>query len=201
MAKRKTDEAESLPSRIDWLMKKLWRNSQTAMANDLGVAQSTIANVLARRRKPGRPLISALAAHPLVNESWLKSGSGPPLLLEATGAGGEIALPIARRFFAGLPLDHSDCLAEVLYPVPRRLYRDSRYWIHVEGVGHPFVSIKSSGIRQGDWILMEPDREEWPQDLRRTFCLAAATIDGDERFFCCRNIAAKKPLQKHCASS
>lgn len=72
--------ARLLKSRIAWLMGKLWMGSQTKMAAALGVSQSTIANILAGRRKPGRILLSALAAYPSVNENWLRHGVGAPIM-------------------------------------------------------------------------------------------------------------------------
>jgi len=188
--KSTVQDTSTLVGRLAWLMEKLWRGSQTAMATDLGVTQGTIANILAGRRKPGRALLSALAGHPLINADWLFDGVGPPLMPGATGTGEEAALPIARKLFAGLPDDHPDCLAEVLHPVSRRLYRRSRYWIHIDGPEHPFARTPKSPVQAGDWVLMEPDSGNWPDDLRGKLCLSqVASSDGD-LLICCRNDAA-----------
>jgi transcriptional regulator with XRE-family HTH domain len=189
-SKNTSGDTSNLEGRLAWLMEKLWRGSQTAMASDLGVTQGTIANILAGRRKPGRSLLSTLAGHPLINSDWLLDGVGSPIVLEATGAGGEAALPIARKLFAGLPDDHPDCLAEVLHPVSRRLYRRSRYWIHTDGPEHPFARTPKSPIQAGDWVLMEPDSGNWPDDLRGRLCLSQVVSSDGDLLFCCRNDAA-----------
>ena len=187
MAKRPHD-TKTLPGRMAWLLEKLWRGSQTAMAADLEVTQGTIANVLAGRRKPGRTVLSALTAHPLVNEDWLREGRGAPLVLEATGAAGEAALPLARELFAGMPEDHPECLAEVLYPVPRRLYRASRYWLHIDEPGHPYASDPKSPVQAGDWVLMEPDSSSWPNDLRSRLCIAQIASPEGNQLLCCQDL-------------
>lgn len=172
-------------------MAKLWMGHQTRMAADLGVSQGTIANILAGRRKPGRVLLSALAAHPLINENWLREGVGAPLISEATGAGGEAALPIARQLFGGLPDDHPECLAELLHPVSRRLYRRSRYWIHIDGPEHPFARNAKLPVQVGDWVLMESDPENWPGDLGGKLCLSRIEACTGEELVLCVNDTAK----------
>lgn len=191
MKKKTPIKTTEIADRIGWLMQKLWRGSQTAMAADLGVTQGTIGNVLARRRKPGRMLLAALASHPLVNESWLHNGLGSPLVMEATGAGSEAALPIAREPFGGFPEQHPEYLAEVLHPVPRRLYRPSRYWVHIDRDDHPLALAPSFAVQNGDWILMEPDQANWPKDLRGKHCLASVTIaTAGTRFVYCQDVSA-----------
>ena len=184
--KKQSHDVETVSGRVAWLMEKLWRGSQTEMSAYLGVTQGTIANILAGRRKPGRTLLPALAAHPLVNEQWLREGVGSPLLPEATGPVGEAALPIAQKLFAGMPHEHPDCLAEVLHPVSQRLCRRSRSWIHVDEPHHPFAADPKLPLRVGDWLLMEPDSSNWPDDLRGKPCLANVKLSDRRLLGCCR---------------
>ncbi len=179
-------KSNTLLDRIHWLMAKLWNGSQTKMAADLDVAQSTIANVFAGRRNPGRALLATLAAHPLVNEEWLRKGIGPPLLPEATTPTGEVALPIALALFSGMPDEHPDCLAELLHPVFRRLYQRSRYWIHLDDPNHPFVKMPELSMRIGDWVMMESDPENWPDDLRGKLCLVEVKMPKVSLLLLCK---------------
>ncbi len=167
-------------------MEKLWAGSQTKMAADLGPSQGTIANVLAGRRKPGRTLLSALAAHPLINDQWLRDATGPPLLPEATTPAGEAALPIAHKPFVGVPEENPGCLAEELYPVSRRLHRRSRYWVHLDAVHHPCVKDPKLPLRLGDWLLMEPDASNWPESLHGLPCLTEIKLPDKHILLFCR---------------
>lgn len=180
--------------RIGWLMEKLWGGSQTKMAEDLGLSQGTIANVLSGRRKPGRALLATVAAHPLVNEDWLREGTGRPLVLEATDAAGQSTLPIAKTIFPGMPDDHPDCLQDVCYAVPRHLYRRSRYWMSIDDPSHPFAKEPTLAIQAGDRVLMEPDQGNWPRDLRGKLCLVEVSLPEGGLLFLCRNVEAKNGI-------
>ncbi len=190
MGQAKSLDMREVRDRLHWLMDKLWRSSQTAMARDLGVTQGTIGNILAGRRKPGRVLLDGLASHPLVNEEWLRSGDGPPLLVDSPVDAGELALPIARELFAGGPYDSPECLEPVLYPVSRRLYRRSRYWLRVDSQNHPFANTPNMPVREGDWVLLESDRHAWPKDLRGKGCVIR--VRGETELLCAMNVSSVK---------
>jgi hypothetical protein len=68
--------------RVKWLLNKLWAGHQTRMADDIGVNQSSIGNVIHGRREPGRAMLMSIASVPLVNPAWLLTGEGSPLILE-----------------------------------------------------------------------------------------------------------------------
>lgn len=169
----------TVAGRIRLLLNKVWLGSQTAMARDVRVRPGSISNVVTGKRKPGRAIIAAISAHPLVNVRWLLHGTGSPLRTDDDPT--EAALPVASRPFAGSPQENPDVLPGELYAVPRRLARPSRYWLRMD-IGHPLTRDADLKIAVGDFVLFESDREGWPKDLTRKPCLLACVIDGATTF-------------------
>ncbi len=139
------------------------------MGKDLGVHPSSIGNVIHGRRIPGREILSAIGAHPLINTEWLLYGIGKPIRTDEQETA-EIGLPIASRPFVGLPSENPNCLEDYLYPVTRRLYRASRYWMKISE-HHPFVQDDGLKIASGDMVLFEPNPQDWPDELTDKPCL------------------------------
>ncbi len=162
---------DSLIGRIKWFQQKLWSGSQSRMAADLGVSQGALSNVLLGKRSPGPKILSALAAHPVVNADWLTTGDGDALLTRPEQSGiAEIGLPVAKQLFFGLPFDHPSHLEDYLYPVRRKLFRPSRYWVEIDA-SSPLCADKHLKIGAGDHVLFEPDAEGWPADTRGYPCI------------------------------
>lgn len=150
------------------------------MARDVRVRPGSISNVITGKRKPGRAIISAISAHPLVNARWLLHGTGSPLRTDDEDPS-ESALPVASRPFVGSPRENPDAFPGELYAVPRRLARPSRYWLRMD-IGNPLTRDADLKIAVGDFVLFESDREGWPQDLTRKPCLLTFTVDGATTF-------------------
>jgi transcriptional regulator with XRE-family HTH domain len=187
----RNESLDPLAQRLELLLEKLWNSSQSRMARDTGVGQSTLANILAGRRRPGRGIIAAIAAHPLVNQRWLETGIGSPLQqADPTPMIGEFALPVAKDLFAGKPDDHRDRLEEYLFPVPRRLYDESRYWLVIRQ-GHPVTRDDDLKIAGGDAVLFEPDPLRWPPDVRQHPCIVQVSLDGHDHLSLAKSVHSK----------
>jgi hypothetical protein len=173
--------------RFLFLLNKIWAGSRTRMARDIGVTQSAISNVATGRQRPGRKILALLAAHPLVDPGWLLTGQGNPLMSDAPV--GEASLPIAAQPFNGLPMDHPDALEASSYPVPKWLFRDSRYWSRVDAQS-PFAEDGKLRIAVGDMLLWEPDPKNWPDDIRGKPLLARIEGDRKGRMLYCRSVSS-----------
>jgi len=140
--------------RVAWLLRKLWSGSQSRMAADVGVSQSTISNVVSGRRAPGRKILTAISAHPLVNGAWLLSGEGEPLVAEEQpGRGGQYFCPVAAMPLAGHPRDFREQLTGQYRPVAAAEFGEDRYWFFVGD--EQFVD---KNVVPGDWLLMDAGR-------------------------------------------
>jgi len=153
---------EDPAERVMLLLKKVWSNSQTRMAAEIGMSQSAISNVVTRRQQPGRKLLAAIAAHPLVNANWLLTGDGDPIVVLGSGVGCR-ALYVAERLFGGRPEDHGDCLGTMV-EVPTKYYRPTRYWVEISP-DNILIRAEMLKIAVGDFVLFEPDRDGWPTDI------------------------------------
>ena len=189
MPKRKPSNLDTttVAGRVAWYLNKIWRGSATAMAKDVRLSPSSIGNVIHGRRSPGREIITAIGAHPLVNSEWLLHGIGTPM--DSDDQVGEFGLPIAARPFNGTPADNPDALEEALFPVSRRLYRASRYWMRIPAA-HPFVHDAKLKIAAGDMLLFEPDTHRWPGDLAGFPCIASLADDDTLLFGRCLSAKA-----------
>ena len=78
-------DSSSIPGRVAWYLEKVWRGSKTAMGEDTGIHPSSIGNVIHGRRVPGREILTAIGAHPLVNSAWLMHGTGKPIQTDGLG--------------------------------------------------------------------------------------------------------------------
>jgi transcriptional regulator with XRE-family HTH domain len=148
--------------RVDWVLKKVWSGSQTRMAEDIGVSQSAISNVVTGRQQPGRKLLAAVSSNSLINSTWLITGEGDPLITLGTEPGRR-ALYVARRLFEGHPEDNGDCLGSMM-EVPIPYYRPSRYWMQVHS-DSPLVNHEPLKIAVDDFVLFEPDQSGWPEHV------------------------------------
>lgn len=182
-------QLESVSDRFAFLLRKIWGGSQTRMASDCGISQSSISNVITGRQQPGRAILTAVAAHPLVNAQWLLTGAGTPLG-EFAGAS---ALSVAKTLFMGLPSQNRERLADYLLPVEQHLFSPSRYWFEVVA-GNPFVHDSDLSIAIGDKILFEPDSSGWPSDLRGHPCIARVGRGKNAKLLLAKSVTSLSAL-------
>ena len=154
--------------RVDLVLNQVWQGSQTRMAGDTGLSQSTISHVLRGRQEPGRRFLEAVSINPLINSTWLLTGKGEPLLTSGTEAHRR-TLYVVTRLFAGHPHEHGDCLESTL-EVPSPYYRPSRYWLPMEA-DNVLVRQESLKIAASDVVLFEPDRSGWPKSIASHPCI------------------------------
>jgi hypothetical protein len=175
-------DLETPTGRIEWLMRKLFDNSQTRMAKEVGITQSALANVLGGTRKPGLTMLTAIGSHPAVNLPWLITGEGQPLSAPTEPeTAKDYYLPISDRLLPGPPDQNLE--AGEHYPVARPLYRPQRYFCrlraeHLDGLPAELV------IRPGDMLLIEADASEWNsgmKDLRGKICIVRKFDDQGDR--------------------
>lgn len=163
-----TSQLSESAQRVQWLLKKVWHGSQSRMAEETGISQSAISNVVTGRQQPGRKMLERLSSSALVNSTWLVTGHGDPLI-SAGGEAGRRAAYIARQLFEGLPDDHGDSLGHML-EVPLPYYRPSRYWIQIDG-DCPLLSYDNLRLAEGDHVLFDPDKKTWPKHLAGHPCV------------------------------
>ena len=161
--------------RVDWVLKKVWGGSQTRMAEEIGVSQSAISNVVTGRQEPGRRFLALVASNSLINSTWIITGQGDPLVTLGSEAGRRAAY-VARRLFEGRTDEHGDCLGHML-EVPLPFYRPSRYWLQIDGAS-PLTEVEQLKIAVGDIILFEPDPNGWPSDLANHPCVRKTVDQG-----------------------
>lgn len=155
----------TLRERIAWSHKKIWLGSQSQMARDLGVNQSSISMVLSGCRPPGRKLLLALAAHPLIDEGWILQGKGDPLRTKecegnrANTAPDNVLLPVSMIPLPGPLHDHAAICCGVR-PASASLASHTRYWYRLPA-DLPEGLFRSLFIAPGDALLMETDLREY----------------------------------------
>lgn len=174
-----TTTPNSPSQRFATVLEVVFGRSQGAMAKALGCSQSIISRIVRGKQAPGAKLLMTLAEYPALNRAWVLTGVGEPLLSQLQEYNGDAALPIARTPFVGLPYDHPLCLEDVLYPVPRNLHRRSRYWIRIVG-DHPFITDNNLRVADGDMVLFESDKSEWPARLINKPCLINLKRDEED---------------------
>ena len=131
-----TDEASGDPSglreRIVLLLKIRWKGNQRRMARDLGISQASISRVERGVQKPGLRLVSAIAAHPQISDTWLHTGRGEPIVATSAEAPGDgWSLPVVTRSLPGKPEDYANRLSGMVFPVVKPLYRNTCYYLKV----------------------------------------------------------------------
>ena len=147
-------DTSSPSGRVIWYLAKIWLGSQTRMASEIKITQAAISKVVLGRRNPGRKLLMAVAAHPLVNAEWLLRGLGSPLRdidLSGPDAAGHRMIPIASRLLPpGLVEDFQKYLSNKSLPVVAADHRPTRYFFRVgpDDMVEPFV-------RVNDLLLIE----------------------------------------------
>jgi len=177
--RRSSYDYHQTAERLAWLRDNLWSGSQIQMARETGVYQGSLSNILRGKREAGRELLHKIGKHPRINESWLLTGQGEPIVeSELIPVAGEAALHVARQPFTGLPHDNPECLEHYLLPVHRSLYKPTRYWIRVDE-GHPLTEHDSACIRAGDHILFEADSCGWPTSLAGHPCIVLTNRGRD----------------------
>lgn len=170
-AHREQSALQQASQRLAWLRDHLWNGSQVNMANEMKIHQGSLSNLLNGKRVPGYRLLNKIAQHPRINRTWLLTGEGRPLIdMTVVPESSELALPVARIPFDGLPIENSQCLERFLLPVHRSLYRPSRYWVPITAE-HALTLDASLRLGRGDWVLFEPDTSYWPQNLDGHPCL------------------------------
>ena len=165
---------ESTPAeRITWLLNTVWGGNRSEMARAVGVTHSVLTKVASGQQGPGRRLMAAIASHPKINPGWLLSGEGEPLVADSREGRAEgWAVPIAVEPLPG-PLDqHRDQLSAEFFPTAGAFYRATRYWLRVSA-GEPALNDKTSGVHEGDLLLIETDPAAWklPESVDGKLCL------------------------------
>ena len=147
----------TLGGRFEYLLQHGWGGRQREMAADLGVSQGLISKVARGEQAPGPKLLDALAALPRVNETWLYTGNGEPLVPPPNPPKvQDYDLPVARRLLPGPVGRHSDLLTDDRYPVAASLHSESCYWYEVQA-GDLILDEVAQKVEVGDLLLMETD--------------------------------------------
>lgn len=147
----------TIGGRFEHLLQHAWGGRQREMAADLGVSQGLISKVARGEQAPGPKLVEALAALPRVNETWLYTGKGEPLVPPPNPPKvQDYDLPVARRLLPGPVGRHSELLTDDRYPVAASLHSESCYWYEVQA-GDLILDEVAQKVEVGDLLLMQTD--------------------------------------------
>jgi len=155
--------------RVAWALAHVWHGSQSRMAADIGVDQSTISVVVRGKRSPGKRFMNQVAAFPMLNANWILNGLGEPLIFqEQPGCGGQYFCPVAGYPLPRKPQSCRGMLTAFYRPVAAPDFSEERYWLQVE-IG----DFHDKGFLRGDWLLMDAGRAwlDYPQLLAGQPCI------------------------------
>ncbi|WP_165252733.1 helix-turn-helix domain-containing protein [Paludisphaera soli] len=154
-------DPETQLGRIAILLRDVWGGNQRRMAEDVGVTQPAISQVVRGDKPPGRRFLELVAADPKVNADWLLRGVGEPTPAPAPDvASGDWMAPMAVCILPGHPRRHAALLSGARFPLARFHGSESRYLLTVQP-GDPVVRVEGERIAPGDHLLMETDRDLW----------------------------------------
>ena len=180
----RTCRAKSSPAqRVIWLLEQVWNGNRSEMGRAIGCSHSVLTKIAAGQQAPGRHLLTAIAAHPKVNPTWLMSGEGEPLLAERSDSPAEgWPLPIARQIIVGPPAQYRTLLSGEHFPVTGAFYQPSRYWLEIQP-SDPITRSRHNLAKDGDLLLMETDPVWWKETYLvdgRT-CVVRVQINNQEQ--------------------
>lgn len=160
------DVIEAIGSRFKSYLDREWRGNQSALAEKLAISQPAISRVAAGEQLPSGKLLLALREHTNLNLDWLLIERGVMLLGEEdiTPGGGAFKVPVADQPLPGSPADHPSLLSGDLIP-GYGIVRPSQYWLRVPK-NDPITRSASQKIQAGDLILLETNREFFPEPDR-----------------------------------
>ncbi len=160
--KRASQNKMTAADRVTWLLENLWSNNYSAMASDIGLSHTAVANVVRGLRQPGRRFLEAVSNHPKVNPAWLLTGQDEPLLAQRPddGASGYL-LPVATTLSAEKSSALAGAFSGDRYPVADSFFSPSRYWYKI-GVNEVLLRESDLRIAVGDLLLMESNLEFFP---------------------------------------
>jgi hypothetical protein len=153
--------------RFLFLLNTRWGGNRAAMARDIGCSHAAISQVANGKRMAGSRLLKLAAAHPVVNQDWLFTGAGEPLL-EPQSAIPTVGchLPVVTTPLLGPPSQYKTFLTGLTFPVAGAWASDSRYWLEL-AFGHPVTTAEDSRVVDNDLWLIETDTRTFWQDHRR----------------------------------
>jgi hypothetical protein len=181
----------TIGERVKYLIEVLFRGNQGRASDALGLAQTYISKIMRGERNPGTKLLDALARIPRVNETWLLSGEGEPMLPSSGGT-----LPISVAIIPG-PLESNMhfCGGE-RHPVAATQERDTRYWLRVQTA---FSGRLCRDMRMfpGDLLQIETagDHIHRPDIVMHHLCTVLAIKDDKEHYALARFNSVGNVLQ------
>ena len=160
------DVIEAIGSRFKSYLDREWRGNQSALADKLAISQPAISRVAAGEQLPSGKLLLALREHTNLNLDWLLIERGVMLLGEEDipPVGGALKVPVADQPLPGSPADHPSLLSGDLIP-GYGIVRPTQYWLRVPK-NDPITRSASQKIQAGDLILLETNREFFPEPDR-----------------------------------
>lgn len=174
------DQQNELRNRLKLLLSVLWDGNRAEMGRQIGISHTAINKVVNGRGAPGRKLLQAVAAHPKVNSTWLRTGAGTPLLAprEAT-PGLESTLPISRLLLPVPPAEGNPFFTGQRWPVPASDYRATRYFLELKG-DQPILCDDRERFANGDLLLFDSDIAARSRITSNESGLCVVRTSGDE---------------------
>ena len=144
-------ESSRRRQRVAWLLNRIWAGSQSAMARDVGISQSTVSRVVSNQLDLSPRFLRLLAKDPRVNAAWIHEGVGQPLQ-ESTAD--DSTLPIFNRLLSAAELTSAAVPSAERQPVASELCLPARYFLRLNG-SDAVVQPSAHGLLAGDRMLFQ----------------------------------------------
>lgn len=152
----------SISQRIIVLIDLLTNGSQRKFAREVGCSHSAIAKIANGQQEPGKEVLSRIAAIPSVNQKWLETGVGEPLLFQPSEE--KFLIPISNALLPGLPSKHKKLHTTKYLALPVSIFQPTRYAIEAINC-FPDEPIPAA-ILPHDLMIIETAVTSWKSNLQ-----------------------------------
>lgn len=146
----------AVKERLREICNKQWKGVLSRMADDLGLSQSALWQILHGKNPVNVALLSALADQDVVNVHWLLTGTGPRHVSASARD-----FPLATRLLPGSPKKHSELLDPSEASPLGGMSSNTAYWYRLSDTD-AVVAAMQYGLSSGDFLLFETDHAQFP---------------------------------------
>lgn len=152
----------SISQRIIELVDLLSNGSQRKFSRVAGCSHSAIAKIVKGQQEPGNEILSRIAAIPIVNQKWLETGVGEPLLFLPSEA--KSLIPISNSLLPGPPSKNKGLHTTKNLALPESIFQPTRYAIEAINC-FPDEPIPAA-ILPHDLMIIETAVTSWKSNLQ-----------------------------------
>lgn len=171
MKKKQIPKLSELASRVALLVDLLAGGSQRAFAKMVGCSHAVIAKILKGQQDPGKEILGRIGQVPQVDQTWLMTGEGEPLVRQISGD--DRRVPVADSLLPGPPSEHLHLLSSREEVVPASIYKETLYAVDVAACV-PAYDDPQEHFLPGDRLLIDADPKRWVgniQSLQDKLCV------------------------------